>query len=85
MIDKPRKGDNGVDLPLQEYFDALPGIVSVQDRDLRIVRTNYRLREFFGDPGDTPATHSSNGARTSARAVPWSSPSTPVNAAITKA
>ena len=54
MIDKPRKGDNGVDLPLQEYFDALPGIVSVQDRDLRIVHTNYRLREFFGDPGDTP-------------------------------
>jgi C4-dicarboxylate-specific signal transduction histidine kinase len=54
MIDKPRKGDNGLGLPLQEYFDALPGIVSVQDRNLRIVHTNSRLREFFGDPGGMP-------------------------------
>lgn len=41
---------DSVDLPFESYFDALPGIVSVQDRDLRIIHSNYRLREFFGDP-----------------------------------
>jgi PAS domain S-box-containing protein len=40
----------GADLPFESYFDALPGIVSVQDRDLRIIQSNARLREFFGDP-----------------------------------
>jgi signal transduction histidine kinase len=34
----------------QHYFDALPGIVSVQDRDLRIVQCNDFLRDSFGDP-----------------------------------
>ena len=36
----------------RQYFEATPGIISVQDRDLRIVHTNARLRELFGDPGD---------------------------------
>ncbi len=54
MIDKPRDSapDNAGNLPFpfESYFDALPGVVSVQDRDLRIVQSNSRLREFFGDP-----------------------------------
>jgi PAS domain S-box-containing protein len=44
----PRGG--GSDPPFESYFDALPGVVSVQDRELRIIQSNYRLREFFGDP-----------------------------------
>jgi PAS domain S-box-containing protein len=50
MIDKPW-GESG--LPFESYFDALPGVVSIQDRDLRIVHYNHRLREFFGDPTGT--------------------------------
>jgi len=54
MIDKSKEthpgGPGGADLPFDSYFDALPGVVSVQDRDLRIIHSNYRLREFFGDP-----------------------------------
>jgi len=51
MIDKPDKPFNkGTELSFEDYFEALPGIVSVQDRDLRIVGSNSRLREFFGDP-----------------------------------
>jgi signal transduction histidine kinase len=51
MIDKSEDSyAGGADLPFESYFDALPGIVSVQDRDLRIIQSNYRLREFFGDP-----------------------------------
>jgi PAS domain S-box-containing protein len=49
--DEPVDG-NG-DLLFQHYFDATPGIISVQDRDLRIVHSNSRLRELFGDPGDS--------------------------------
>jgi PAS domain S-box-containing protein len=44
---------DGVRLPVESYFDALPGIVSVQDPDLRIVHYNHRLRELFGDPSGT--------------------------------
>lgn len=54
MIDKPGDSSPGGpgegSLPFESYFDALPGIVSVQDRDLRIIQSNSRLREFFGDP-----------------------------------
>jgi len=51
MPDKSaRKPPGDGDLPFDSYFDALPGVVSVQDRDLRIIHSNYRLREFFGDP-----------------------------------
>ena len=50
MIDKPW-GESG--LTFDSYFDALPGVVSILDRDLRIVHYNHRLREFFGDPTGT--------------------------------
>jgi PAS domain S-box-containing protein len=54
MIDKSKEthpgGPGGADLPFDSYFDALPGVVSIQDRELRIIHSNYRLREFFGDP-----------------------------------
>jgi len=51
MADNPaQKPLENTDLPFDSYFDALPGIVSIQDRDLRIIHSNYRLREFFGDP-----------------------------------
>lgn len=43
-------GTGATDVPFESYFDALPGIVSIQDRDLTIVHCNYRLRELFGDP-----------------------------------
>jgi signal transduction histidine kinase len=51
-MDELPKGlfDNDEGLSYLDYFDALPGIVSVQDRDLNILQTNSRLREFFGDP-----------------------------------
>lgn len=51
MIDKSDElSPDGLEVPFERYFDALPGIVSIQDRDLRIVHSNARLREFFGDP-----------------------------------
>jgi len=54
MTDKPRDSApdtrGNLPLPFESYFDALPGVVSVQDRDLRIIQSNSRLREFFGDP-----------------------------------
>jgi len=54
MTDKREdKNGEGIDFPFASYFDALPGVVSVQDRDLMIVQSNYRLREFFGDPAGT--------------------------------
>ena len=50
MADMPESlFDNDEGLTYQDYFDALPGIVSVQDRDFNILQTNSRLREFFGD------------------------------------
>lgn len=48
MCSLPFPDDN--DQFFQAYFDALPGIVSVQDRDLNILYSNSRLRELFGDP-----------------------------------
>jgi PAS domain S-box-containing protein len=47
MIEKPW-GESG--LTFDSYFDALPGVVSVLNRDMRVVHYNHRLREFFGDP-----------------------------------
>ena len=38
-----------MDLPFKEYFDSLPCYLTVQDRDLRIVRANRLFREDFGD------------------------------------
>ncbi|MEW6071576.1 MAG: PAS domain-containing protein [Planctomycetota bacterium] len=45
----PRKDVAG-DLPYREYFESLPAYLTVQDRDLRIIRANQRFREDFGDP-----------------------------------
>jgi PAS domain S-box-containing protein len=42
--------ENDEGLSYQDYFDALPGIVSIQDRHLNILQSNSRLRELFGDP-----------------------------------
>jgi len=51
MTDKPDAlFDNDEGLSYQDYFDALPGIVSIQDRDFNVLQSNSRLREFFGDP-----------------------------------
>jgi len=36
------------------YFEELPWCVSVLDPDLRILDTNRRFREAFGDPAGTP-------------------------------
>ena len=33
----------------KNYFDSMPCYLSVQDRDLRIVETNQRFRDHFGD------------------------------------
>ena len=33
----------------QKYFGALPGYVTVQDRELRIIDANDRFRRDFGD------------------------------------
>ncbi|UCG52881.1 MAG: PAS domain-containing sensor histidine kinase [Candidatus Latescibacterota bacterium] len=46
----PPTGETG--LSYEHYFDATPGIISVQDRDLRIVDSNSRLKELFGDPSN---------------------------------
>jgi PAS domain S-box-containing protein len=34
----------------QDYFDAMPGYLSVQDSDLKIIAANERFRRDFGDP-----------------------------------
>jgi len=36
-------------LPYQHYFDAVPGYLTVQDRDLRIITANERFRRDFGE------------------------------------
>jgi PAS domain S-box-containing protein len=33
----------------QQYFDAMPGFVTVQDRNLKILQTNARFRQKFGE------------------------------------
>ena len=50
MVDKSA-GKMG--LSYEHYFDATPGIISVQDRDLKIVGFNSRLEELFGNPGES--------------------------------
>ncbi|TKJ37282.1 histidine kinase [candidate division LCP-89 bacterium B3_LCP] len=38
-----------MDLPYKEYFDAIPGYLTVQNRDLKIITANDRFRQDFGD------------------------------------
>jgi PAS domain S-box-containing protein len=38
-----------MDLPYKDFFNAVPGYLTVQDRDLRIVTANDRFRQDFGD------------------------------------
>lgn len=38
-----------MELPYKDYFDAVPGYLTVQDRDLKIVTANNRFRKDFGD------------------------------------
>jgi PAS domain S-box-containing protein len=38
-----------MELPFQQYFEALPCYLTVQDRDLKIVEANKRFRRDFGD------------------------------------
>jgi len=38
-----------MELPYQQYFEAVPGYLTVQDRNLRIITANRRFRKDFGD------------------------------------
>ena len=38
-----------MELPYQQYFDAMPCYLTVQDRDFKVVTANRRFREAFGD------------------------------------
>jgi PAS domain S-box-containing protein len=38
-----------MELPYQQYFDAMPCYVSVQNRDFRVITANARFRRAFGD------------------------------------
>lgn len=38
-----------MDLPYQQYFQAMPCYLTVQDRDLRVIAANQRFRNDFGD------------------------------------
>lgn len=38
-----------MDLPFQDYFEAVPGYLTVQDRDLKIITANDRFRQDFGE------------------------------------
>jgi PAS domain S-box-containing protein len=38
-----------MDLPYQQYFDAMPCYLTVQDRDFKVVTANRQFREAFGD------------------------------------
>ena len=38
-----------MELPYQQYFEAMPCYLSVQDRDFRIIQANRRFRNDFGD------------------------------------
>jgi PAS domain S-box-containing protein len=38
-----------MELPYQQYFDALPCYVTVQDRDFRVITANARFVKDFGD------------------------------------
>ncbi len=37
-----------MELPYQQYFDAVPGYLTVQDRNFKIITANQRFREDFG-------------------------------------
>ena len=39
-----------MEIPYQQFFDEMPCYVTVQDLDLKILHTNRRFREHFGDP-----------------------------------
>ncbi len=39
-----------MELPYKDYFDAIPGYLTVQDRDLKIITANNRFRLDFGEP-----------------------------------
>jgi len=38
-----------MELPYQQYFDAVPGYLTVQDRNFKIITANHRFREDFGN------------------------------------
>jgi PAS domain S-box-containing protein len=38
-----------MDLPYQQYFDAMPCYMTVQDRDFKVITANRKFREAFGD------------------------------------
>jgi len=38
-----------MELPFQQYFEAMPCYLTVQDRDLKIVAANHGFREDFGE------------------------------------
>jgi PAS domain S-box-containing protein len=38
-----------MDLPYEQYFDAMPCYLTVQDRDFRVIKANRRFRNDFGD------------------------------------
>lgn len=40
---------SSMDLPYQDYFNAVPGYLTVQNRDLKIVAANDRFKLDFGD------------------------------------
>jgi PAS domain S-box-containing protein len=38
-----------MDLPYEQYFDAMPCYLTVQDRDFRVIKANRRFRNDFGN------------------------------------
>ena len=38
-----------MDLPYEQYFEAMPCYLTVQDRDFKIIKANQRFRNDFGD------------------------------------
>jgi PAS domain S-box-containing protein len=44
--------DDGTQAICRTFFEEVPCYVTVQDRDLRILRANRRFREDFGEPPD---------------------------------
>ncbi len=41
-----------MELPYQQYFDAMPCYVTVQDRDFKVLAANARFLKDFGDHRD---------------------------------
>ena len=53
-LNTPQRGFNlrarsMMEPPYQQYFEAMPCYLTVQDRELRIIEANARFREDFGD------------------------------------